>query len=315
MSVLKLKPAFKDYLWSGHRLVEEYNKDYEGDVLAESWELSCHPDGPSVIANGEFAGKTLQEYIDLAGKKVLGTNCDRFEMFPILIKLIDAKDNLSIQVHPSNEYALKNEKQYGKTEMWYIVDAEPGAFLYYGFEHEISKEEFEERIKNDTLTDVLHKAYVQKGDVFFIESGTLHAIGAGILIAEIQQNSNVTYRIFDYGRVGKDGKRRELHIDKALDVTKRTPVEKVVSPAPHIGECDYFVVDKISLDGKYIKEFRGTVGSESFMHILIMDGEGTLTNNGEVFEYKKGDSFFFPADSGDYSINGTLEAVVTTERA
>ena len=146
MSILKLKPACKDYLWGGHRLVDEFDYEYDGDVCAEAWVLSCHPDGPSIIAEGEYAGKTLTEYIEKEGFEVLGTNCRRFREFPILTKFIDARDNLSVQVHPSNGYALRYEGQYGKTEMWYILDAEPGAFLYQGFKKAISKEEFRERI-------------------------------------------------------------------------------------------------------------------------------------------------------------------------
>ena len=224
MSVLKLIAPCKDYIWGGNRLREEYGKKLDSDKIAESWELSCHKDGQSVIDGGEFDGKTLSEFIEKKGRiAVLGTNCERFEYFPILIKLIDAKDNLSVQVHPSNEYALKVEGEYGKTEMWYIVDCNEGAELLYGFKHEISRDEFAERIKNNTLLEVANNVPVHKGDVFFIESGTLHAIGKGILIAEIQQNSNTTYRVYDYGRVGKDGKPRELHIEKALDVTERKP--------------------------------------------------------------------------------------------
>lgn len=177
MSVLKLKPACKDYLWGGHRLAEEYGIEYDGEILAESWELSCHPDGPSVIVNGPFAGLTLEEYIEKEGKQVLGNHCRRFRDFPILIKFIDAKQNLSIQVHPDNKYALKNEGQYGKTEMWYIMDAGEGAFLYYGFKKEISKEEFAKRIEEETLLEVLNAVPVHKGDVLFIESGTIHAAG------------------------------------------------------------------------------------------------------------------------------------------
>ena len=173
MGILKLKPACKDYLWGGHRLVDEYGVQYDGDVCAEAWVLSCHPDGPSTIVNGKYAGRTLQQFIDAEGKEVLGTNCRRFREFPILTKFIDAKQNLSIQVHPDNAYALKNENQYGKTEMWYVIDAEPGAFLYYGFKKEISREEFEERIKNNTLTEVLNAVHVKKGDALLIESGTL----------------------------------------------------------------------------------------------------------------------------------------------
>lgn len=202
----------------------EFGKEYDGDKLAETWELSCHPDGPSYVANGEYAGETLSEYILMEGKKVTGTHSRHYSQFPLLIKFIDAKDDLSIQVHPDDEYAMKNEGQYGKTEMWYIVDCEEGASLYYGFSREVSKAEFEERIKNKTLLEVLNKVEVHKGDVLFIEPGTIHAIGKGNLIAEIQENSNVTYRVYDYGRKDANGKERDLHIEKALQVTKRVPI-------------------------------------------------------------------------------------------
>lgn len=327
MSVLKLKPSCKDYLWGGHRLSDEYGKEYDGNVLAETWELSCHPDGPSTIVNGRYAGKTLEQYIKETGKEVLGTNCRRFRDFPILIKFIDAKQNLSIQVHPDNRYALKNEGQYGKTEMWYVMDAGKDTFLYYGFKTEISKEEFARRIQEDTLLDVLNAVPVQKGDVLFIESGTIHAIGEGILIAEIQQNSNVTYRVYDYGRVGKDGKKRDLHIEKALAVTNRVPLIKSKSSYPHVADCDYFTVDKLNLDGRMMRRMEGCVSKESFVSILILEGEGTVLCSGQETEigqnkdasdkkvsYKKGDSLFLPAGSGAYVIEGKCDALITTIR-
>ncbi len=315
MSILKLKPSCKDYLWGGHRLAEEYGIDYEGEILAEAWELSCHPAGPSYIVNGAYQGKTLEEFIEAEGKDVLGTNCRRFRDFPILIKFIDAKQNLSIQVHPNNRYALKNEGQYGKTEMWYVMDAGPEAFLYYGFKQEISKEEFAKRIEEDTLLEVLNAVPVQKGDVLFIESGTIHAIGKDILIAEIQQNSNVTYRVYDYGRVGKDGKKRDLHIEKALAVTNRVPIVKDKSSYPHVADCDYFTVDKLNLDGTFMKKMEGNVSEASFASILILDGEGRITNQGETLTFKKGESFFLTAGSGDYTVEGRCDALVTTIRA
>lgn len=314
MEILKLKPSCKDYIWGGHRLAEEYGKEYDGDVLAESWELSCHPDGPSVIENGTWAGRTLTDYISENGAGILGTNCKRFEDFPILIKFIDAKDNLSIQVHPDNAYALKNEGQYGKTEMWYIMDAKEDAFLYYGFQHEISEEEMKKRIEEDTLLEVLNAVPVKKGDVFFIEAGTIHAIGKDILIAEIQQNSNVTYRVYDYGRVGKDGKKRDLHVDQAVAVTKREVAGKDLDFYPHIADCDYFTVDKLSLDGCITKKISGTVTDASFASILILDGKGMITNADGSISYKKGDSFFLPAGSGEYEISGQCNALVTTIR-
>ncbi|MEZ3434067.1 MAG: ROK family protein [Lachnospiraceae bacterium] len=315
MSILKLKPSCKDYIWGGSRLKKEYGIGYDGEVLAEAWELSCHPDGPSYIVNSRYAGKTLQQYIDEEGKEVLGTHCRRFRDFPILTKFIDAKDNLSIQVHPDNRYALKNEGQYGKTEMWYVMDAGKDAFLYYGFKKEISREEFARRIQEDTLLEVLNAVPVQKGDVLFIESGTIHAIGKNILIAEIQQNSNITYRVYDYGRVGKDGKKRDLHIEKALAVTNRIPIIKDNSGYPHVADCDYFTVDKLNLDGKVMQKLTGKVSEESFASILILDGEGTISNQGEILNYKKGDSFFLPAGSGKYTIKGTCDALITTIRA
>lgn len=314
MSILKLKPSCKDYLWGGSRLIKEYGKEYEGEVLAETWELSCHPDGPSVIRNGAYAGKTLPEYISGEGRQVLGTHCRRFRDFPILTKFIDARDNLSIQVHPDNRYALKNEGQYGKTEMWYVMDAGKDAFLYYGFQREITKEEFAQRIREDTLLEVLNAVPVQKGDVLFIESGTIHAIGKDILIAEIQQNSNVTYRVYDYGWVGKDGKKRDLHIEKALAVTNRVPILRSGRSYPHVADCDYFTVDRLNLDGSVMRKVEGAVNEDSFVSILIMNGKGSISCGGEQVPYQKGDSVFLPAGSGAYTMEGSCDALITTIR-
>ena len=311
---MKLSAPCKDYLWGGNRLREEYGKVSDADKIAESWELSCHKDGESVIANGEFKGETLTAYIEKQGKQVLGDNCGRFEYFPILIKLIDAKDNLSVQVHPDNEYAMRVEGEYGKTEMWYIVDCDPGAELLYGFQHDITKEEFERRIKDNTLLEVTNNVPVHKGDVFFIKSGTLHAIGKGILIAEIQQNSNTTYRIYDYGRVGADGKPRQLHVDKAVEVTKLTPPE---FPTKAMGEveqkegysvqllskCEYFRVNKVSVQESCELE----AGKASFNSVLVLDGQGEI----DGVKLKKGDSCFIPAGYGKYTFKGKAELVVT----
>ncbi len=309
MALLKLSPAFKDYLWGGRRLAEDYNKEYTGRYLAESWELSCHPDGPCRVENGEYAGLTLPEYIKAAGQGVLGSNCSRYEDFPILIKFIDAKEPLSVQVHPGDVYAKEHEDQPGKTEVWYIMDCEPGAFLYYGFERPVSEEEFARRIADETLTEVLHKVEVQKGDVFFNEAGTLHAIGKGIVVAEIQQNSNVTYRVYDYGRVGTDGKKRQLHIDKALAVTDRHPVVLKENNGAHMVECDYFAIDKVSLSQGACMSSHA--GAESFVSVLILDGGGRIACGGEELSFRKGDSLFVTAGSGDYEIYGCCEALVT----
>ncbi len=198
MPILKLTPSCKDYLWGGSRLRTGFGVHSDLQPLAEAWVLSCHPEGPSFLPDGS----TLQQYID-GHPGCLGTACHRFQEFPILAKLIDAADNLSIQVHPDDAYALAHEGQYGKTEMWYVLDCEPGATLYYGFRHKIDREEFARRIRDNTLTEVLNAGPIHPGDCFFIPAGTLHAIGRGIVVAEIQQNSNVTYRVCDYGRLGE----------------------------------------------------------------------------------------------------------------
>ena len=179
MPIVKLGPAYKDYIWGGTNLKEKYGKKSDLDIVAESWEVSTHPDGPSIVLTGEYAGKTLTEYIDALGKDCLGTKGKEFEFFPMLIKFIDSKQPLSIQVHPDNEYALRVEKEYGKTEMWYILDCEPGATLYFGVNRSITKEEFRQRIEDNTILEVLKEVPVHKGDVFFIQAGTRHAIGAG----------------------------------------------------------------------------------------------------------------------------------------
>ena len=306
MPVLKLKPACKDYLWGGEKLRTEYGLDGAGDRLAEGWMLSCHPDGPSVIENGPYAGKTLAQYIEAEGRAVLGSFGLLFADFPILIKLIDAKDNLSIQVHPSNKYAFAHEHQYGKTEMWYILEAEPGAFLYYGFEKEIARAEFARRIETNTLLEVLHKQPVKKGDCCFIPSGTLHAIGKGILLAEVQQNSNVTYRVYDYGRVGADGRPRALHVAQAEAVTKCGPARTDYNFGGHLARCEYFTTDR--LDGS----FADCCDDESFTSLLVLEGEGVLCCGGESQPAKKGDSFFLPAESGTYTLQGGGLSVLRT---
>ena len=305
MAILKLKPACKDYIWGGRRLIDEYNKPYEGERLAETWEMSCHPDGPSVIVNGEHAGKSLAEYVTEQGKGVLGSNCQIFQDFPIMIKFIDAKDNLSIQVHPNNIYALEHEHQYGKTEVWYVLDAGENAFLYYGFKHEISKEEFAERIANNTLLEVLNAVPVHKGDVFYIPAGTIHAICRDIVIAEIQQSSNVTYRVYDYGRVGADGKPRQLHVEQAVKVTKLEPPKDDYNFGGHLVRSPYFTVDQV--DGGYA----GNCDDESFTSVLVVDGSGTICCGDEKLEVTKGDSLFLPADSGAFALDGGVKALIT----
>ena len=308
MAIVKLEPAKKSAIWGGRKLIEEFGKKFNGENLAETWELSAHPDGPSVIASGDDAGLTLPEYIEKHGKGILGTNCEKFEDFPILIKLIDAKGDLSVQVHPDNAYAREHENQYGKTEMWYVVDAEPGARLCYGCSRDVTKEEFRKHIEEETLDEVMNMVLVKPGDVFFIASGTIHAIGGGIVIAEIQQNSNVTYRVYDYGRVGADGKQRELHIDKALDVAKLSLPKTDYDFGEHIGLCDCFEVDLHKIDGN---KLTANAAPDSFVSILVTDGEGTVGSNEDSISVSKGDSVLITAGSGEFSIEGHLTVIKT----
>lgn len=313
MYILKLNPVFKDYLWGGTKLRDEYGFESNLDKLAEGWMLSCHKDGENKILNGEYEGKTLTEIVK-DNPNVLGENGKKFEYFPILIKLIDAKNDLSVQVHPDNEYAMRVEHEYGKTECWYILDCDDDAELIYGFNREISSEEFKKRIADNTFLETVNKVKVKKGDLFFIEAGTLHAIGKGILLAEIQQNSNTTYRVYDYGRLGADGKPRELHIEKAIDVTNCTPPTRSTDPEGKLEEfedystqlltkCDLFNVKKVTVKNK----FDGIADSKSFVSLLVTDGSGTVDGT----EIKKGDSLFVPANYGTFTISGNLEIIVT----
>ena len=306
MAILKLKPAYKDYLWGGRRLIDEFGMNCDKKILAEAWVLSCHPDGESIIVNGNFAGKTIAEYIKMNGAKILGTNCRDFSDFPILIKLIDAKENLSVQVHPTDDYALIHEGQLGKSEMWYVLDAEKNSRLYYGFKKKIPRNEFAARIKDNSIVEVLNAVPAKKGEVLFIPAGTIHAVGKGVLLAEIQQNSNISYRICDYDRG------RPLHIAQALDVTNLNPPDERGKSYPHLAACDYFVVDKINLDGKIFSQISGTIDDKTFLSVLILGGEGKIFCGDEEIFYRKGDSFFMTAGAGAWKICGTCDALLTT---
>lgn len=315
MDILKLSPVFKDYIWGGTRLRDDFKMETDINPVAEGWMLACHKDGMNTIDGGEYDKKTLKEVIDTEGsEKILGENSKKFDYFPVLIKIIDAKNNLSIQVHPDDEYAKRVEHEFGKTEIWYVLDADDDAQLIYGFKNKISKEDFRKAIENNTLPEILNSVKVKKGDLFFIEAGTVHAIGKGTLIAEIQQNSNSTYRVYDYGRLGKDGKPRELHIDKAVDVTVTEPPKYGTKPQGEpenisggkkqlLTKCDLFTVYRYDCES----EITLNADNSSFNHILIIDGCGKINSR----EFKKGDSFFVPAGFGEYKIEGNAEIIMT----
>lgn len=302
MYTLKLTPALKDYLWGGTRLKTEYKMETDLEKVAEAWVLSTHKDGPSVVQNGELIGKTLTEAVECFGKECLGLRGAAFSYFPILIKLIDAKDDLSVQVHPSDDYALRTEGEYGKTEMWYIVDCEEGATLYYGLKEPITRQKLREVISDNTLTDYLNRVPVKKGDVFFIPAGTIHAIGKGILIAEIQQNSNTTYRVSDYGRLGADGKPRPLHIDKAVEVADLTPVTPQKElPVGCLAQSPYFEVFLHRVE----QTAELSVGSESFSSLLCLEG---TVRFGDI-TLCKGECAFIPAGTGRVVLEGNATLI------
>ncbi len=314
MDLLLLEPTLKEIIWGGRKLIEDYGFETTLGNAAEAWLLSCHKDGPSFVTNGEFKGKTLQEVIDIKGREILGTNNAEINDFPILIKIIDACDNLSVQVHPGDEYARTVENENGKTEAWFVLDCEEDAQLIYGVNRDMTRDEFAAKIEDGSLMEVMNCVKVKPGDVIFIPSGMLHAIGAGILLAEVQQSSNTTYRVFDYNRKDKFGNTRELHIKKATDVVNLKFSEADFSPMceklmfgesskTKLCECEYFAMTSVDVNG----EITDTADEKSFVSLLVLDGSGTVSANGKDYSVKKGSSVFIPASTGEYKISGNMK--------
>lgn len=396
MGIGKIHPACKQYLWGGEKLIREYGISSPNTPLAEAWVLSAHSDGDSRISfsegeacsEGELCsegkesfegesfseeessseGESFAEYLKCHPEAV-GSFGKAFPFFPTLIKLIDAKKALSIQVHPDDSFALSREGQYGKTEMWIVLEREEGAFLYFGFQKDYTEEEIRRAIEEENFPSLLCKVMVEPGDVFFIPAGTVHAIGAGILLAEVQQNSNLTYRVYDYGRKDAQGNTRELHVEKALEVMNRKQLsayrqeafkkqgkkavgesateEKVAGESAtgekvagknvyleRIGSCEYFTVDRLFLEENAF--YGGKLTEESFLSLLVLEGEGVLTveakhtkenHQDSSPEYKeetysskgqkskcfvkKGESYFLPAEEGQWSLKGTGKFLLT----
>lgn len=299
MKIEKLYPECKNYIWGGDRLVRDFGKCSEARPVAESWELSFHKDGPCRLSDGRLLS-------DAADEAALGENVAFSERFPALIKFIDAKDNLSVQVHPSDGFAIQNEGELGKTEMWYVAEAEEGAGIYLGFKNDITPEQLDVAIAEERLCELLNFYPVSRGDSFFIPAGTLHAICRGCLIAEIQQNSNITYRVYDYGRRDKDGNTRQLHVEKAKLVSNLSKFEPRSFPEGILGACKYFTVRRISLDD----EMSLSSDKNSFAALTVVDGAGTV--DGESFS--KGDSFFIPANYGKFKLLGKATILMTQIR-
>ncbi len=314
-----LKPAGKDYLWGGHRLKDDFSKEIDMEPLAETWECSTHPDGPSIVASGAHKGMLLTEVLK-EHPEYMGTHPKTDGGLPILIKFIDAKQDLSVQVHPDDEYAKKYEHgSLGKTEMWYVLDATKNARLVYGFYHDISKEKLKKSLEEGTVERYLQKVKVKKDDLFYIEAGTVHAIGAGILIAEIQECSNITYRMYDYNRMDKDGKPRTLHIERALEVANRIGTQTPRQPmrvlryqkgcaSELLCRCKYFQVERQLINTEKCREMADfQTDGNSFQVLLCVDGCGTLFGEGEMIHFFKGDCIFVPADSMPLKLHGRAQ--------
>jgi mannose-6-phosphate isomerase len=315
---LKLSYITKTALWGGRTLADEWGKKSEFDVISESWELTVRDKEMSKIVNGDAAGLTLAEYFDRAGYDAVAGDFAKGDRFPLLIKLIDACDKLSLQVHPDDRFACEVENDLGKTEMWYIVSAEEGASIIYGLRCGVTEEDFASAVRENRTSEVVKTVPVRAGESYFIPSGMVHAIGRGILIAEIQQNSDLTYRVYDYDRVGADGKKRELHVDKAIAVTKvfaERDVDDICysegrGGADLLANCNYFKVKKLCLKNGDGAEL--CANEDSFLSLLAIDGEGEIIFEGESYPIKKGDSYFLPASMGECTLCGSLEVLVSS---
>ncbi len=317
-SPLFLKPSGKDYLWGGTRLNDEFAKDIDMYPLAETWECSTHPDGPSFVLNEPFKGMTLSEVLH-EHPEYLGEKHQNQTELPILIKFIDAKEDLSIQVHPSDEYAYTHEnKQLGKTEMWYVLDATKDAKLVYGLRKNVTKEELRKAIEKNTLTNLLQYVPIQKDDIFFIPAGTIHAISKGALVAEIQESSNLTYRLYDYDRIDKNNKKRELHIDKALEVANLNYTEEPRQPLrvlkyeqgkalELLSRCKYFEVYRMIVNTERKQIVTIQADSLSFRVLLCVNGCGMIYDEDEARPFYKGDCIFIPANSKVITIHGKAQ--------
>ena len=311
MKPIKFYGVYKDYLWGGNKMRRKYSINTDISPIAESWVLSVHPDGMSVIKGDENDGLSLAQYIK-NDPTVLGTNRKSDEL-PVLIKFIDAADNLSVQVHPNDAQAREWENQNGKTEMWYVIQADEDAKITCGVKKEITKDELSRAIKDNTVENLLNTVSSKEGDVFFVEAGTIHAIGKGNLIAEIQQNSNVTYRLYDYDRRDKNGNPRELHIEKGVAasntaLTQNKEVPTLPDGTRLIASCQYFCVKEVPLN----KEYAFCANEKSYHALLQTDGESTVTTKMTKTPLNAGECLFIPAGVGEYSISGTGTVLVTS---
>lgn len=323
--ILKFKPIYKERIWGGQNLKYKLNKvDLPDGNIGESWEISAHKEGESVVSDGQYEGKSLSQIYKELGIEYFGKACETFREFPLLIKFLDASEDLSVQVHPNDEYATKYENSMGKEEIWYVLDAEPEAKIVYGISEGLSRSDLVEAINSGTVSSSLNFVYVKKGDVFFIPAGAVHAIGRGIQIAEIQQSSDITYRVYDYDREDNNGNKRELHIDKSLDVIDfefngncsietEEKVYEGYSVIKH-AKCPYFSMDMIDFNTDFETEYK--LCNDSFEIFMCLEGEleicamdfGSLKNNNIVLKLRKGDTVLLTVEQ-NYTIRGTGKVI------
>ena len=314
---LLLGSVLKNIMWGGTRLSEEFGKGIRGEKIAEAWTLAMRPDGVCTIANGEYSGMTLDVYAKLCGMDELcgyGSSCTSF---PLLVKLIDACDKLSVQVHPDDAYAKNHGLDAGKTEAWYIVDAKPGAKLVYGLKDGVAynPQAFKTAALEGKLEDYLNFVEVKKGDIFYIPAGLIHAIGEGILIAEVQQNSNTTFRIYDYDRTDSSGKKRELHLDSAIEVIKPHALDGCEYEGRFSDEqytelinSKYFGIGRLTLSANDGRGF----DSGTMYHLICTEGSASILFNAKVYPMSKGDAYLIPAAMGYFTVFSESGAEIIT---
>jgi mannose-6-phosphate isomerase len=314
---LKFTPLFKYRIWGGSKLKTALNKEYTEENIGESWEISDVPGDETVVENGFLKGKTLKELTKQYKGEFVGENVYKNfgEDFPLLIKFIDAETPLSIQVHPSNEIAKERHNSFGKNEMWYVMQADENAELIVGFDQEINKEDYKIHLENNTILDVMHHEYVGKGDTFYIPTGRVHAIGAGVLLAEIQQTSDITYRIYDYDRVdSKTGEKRELHNELAIDVidfkvydSYKTSYELKPNVSNKLVHSPYFKTNIISIEGEVNKDYSAI---DSFVIYICVEGVLTIHHKGETYSLSQGETIMFPSSITNLVLNASDNAKI-----
>nr|WP_314840317.1 type I phosphomannose isomerase catalytic subunit [uncultured Flavobacterium sp.] len=305
---LQFEPIFKERIWGGEKLKNVLWKSITSAITGESWELSAVEGDVSVVANGDWKGKSLTSLLEEYPEEILGSNVYRKFgcQFPLLFKYLDAREDLSIQVHPNDALAKARHKSFGKTEMWYIMQADADAEIIVGFKNKSNAAEYVSSLKEKSLLSILDQKKVAAGDVFFLETGTVHAIGAGMVVAEIQQTSDITYRIYDFDRVDANGNTRELHVDLALDAINYNTVDtqrhylKEVNVSNEVVHCPYFTTNFLPLDGEVLMNKT----NESFTVYMCVDGNFSLKLNEKVYQYKKGDTLLIPAQISAYVLSG-----------